>query len=138
MTNVKRIIGQMTDEKELYEVEKAARARRQVLNERRHAQAVKDAWERIKRLAPGTFLYVCAKGTFFGGPFQRGDKFLLKEVRRRSVVLDHGEKGLWTFPPLQVYRYELGTEPPANPMTQEARESVAAVAERVAASLGGV
>lgn len=134
-TNLKRAIAHLNDITELRELRKACVDRIGVLEERAYAKLVSAAWERVRVLEPGTVLYVCAKGTFFGGPFQRGDKLRIQRVGRRVIYAEHGEKGLYSFPPKMVERYDLRTEPPADPLSAEAREHVERVAGRVAESL---
>ena len=131
-TNLKRAISRITDIKELHELSNHIQARRKLLNERRWLAEVEEAWERIKVLPVGTTLHVATKGTFFGGPFQRGDVFTLKSVGRRTITVENKGR-LWRFPAVQIKRYDLSTEPPESPMSAESRAQVERIAERIAA-----
>ena len=130
--NIKRLIGRINDDKELREIEKAARARIRVLTERRYAECCAQAWERIRVLPVGTTLHVCASGTFVGGPFQRGDSFELTHIQPRAkrVWVTFNGKQYWFEPP-GMNRYDLRTEPPATKLDPEARKSIERVAERI-------
>ena len=131
--NIKGIIGQMTDEKALREIEKAARERIRVLAERRHTELCAQAWERLKSLPIGTTLYVCAGGTFVGGPFQRGDSFSVTHIQPRAkrIWVEYKGQRYW-FEPQGMHRYDLRTEPPERPLDAEHRASM----ERIASRLG--
>lgn len=138
MTNIKRTIGQMQDVTELRQLKKAILERIDVLEKRAYAAKVEAAWERVKDLPKGTMLHVCSTGTFFGGPFQRGDSFKITYVqpRARRIWIEH--KGVVNgayFDARNVERYDLRTEPPADPMKPEHRAEVDLMAARVQEAL---
>lgn len=134
--NLKRAIGRMNDLTELTELKKAIYERIQVLQQRAHAAKVAAAWERIKDVQIGATLHVCASGTFFGGPFQRGDSMQLTHKQPRAKRIWFTCKGVryWMDAGL-IERYDLRTEPPAEPMKPEQREQVERIAGRISESL---
>lgn len=138
MTNLKRAVGQCKDVQELRELRRAVVERIGVLEKREYQKRVDEAWERIKGIPLGTVLHVCCTGTFFGGPFQRGDSFKVTYIQPKAkrIWIEHQGKvnGLY-LPAVQVERYDLRTEPPANPMDSEQRASVERMAGRIAESL---
>lgn len=130
--DIKRTIGQMKDIAELNAVIRAARSRIDTLRERKHADNVAAAWERIKVQPLGQVLHVCAEGTFVGGPFQRGDSMVLVAIQPRAKRIWVDAKGSrYWFAAVSIDRYDLRTEPPAKPLDPKHRAMVERIAERI-------
>lgn len=135
-TNLKQAVGRMNDVKELRELKQAVAARIGVLEERAYAAKVAEAWERTKDVQVGATLYVCAAGTFFGGPFQRGDSMKVTHVQPRAkrIWVDVGGKPYW-FGAKGIQQYDLRTTAPEKPMDAEERKRVERMAGRIAEAI---
>ncbi len=135
-TNLKRSVGKMHDVQELRELRKAIVERIDLLEKRAHAKRVDDHWQSLKDVPVGTVLHVCSTGTFFGGPFQRGDSMTVFAVqpRARRVWVRMNDKQYWIEAP-RAEQYLLKTTPPERPMSQEERARVDRMAGRMAEAL---
>ena len=136
-TSLKRSIGHINDVQELRELRKAIVERIDVLERRAYAKRVEERWQLLKDTTIGTTLHVCAKGTFFGGPLQRGDSMTVFAIQPRArriwVRVLNGTE--YCFDAKSAERYDLRTEAPADPMDAAAREQVDRMAGRIAESL---
>ena len=98
--------------------------------------AVAAAWKRAQHWKVNDTLYVCAEGTFIGGPLQRGDKIIITFIQPRKRCLwakkPGGKDHQFSFPAEQIERYKLSPNRPANPLPKEERDRVNAMAARIA------
>ena len=137
---IRRMIGQCDVPAELAEVRRAADDRSKLLAERTRKRLEGEAWERVRHLPHGTKLYCCASGFFLGGNIQRGTAMTVYSVQPRAkrlwVLLEGETSPRYWFAANGVHRYDLRTEPPANPCSRDMAERMAKVGEIINTEVG--
>ena len=119
---VRQEIENCTDKCELSQVIDACKKRQLVLAKKAFDTLSKAAWDRVKKLPPGTPLYCCAQGVFMGGDWQRGDmgEVLTVQPRKKRLWLKRNGVHYW-FEPCAVMRYNFQTEPPTDALPKQTR-----------------
>ena len=125
-TRAVRLLSKMSL-RELNEVSRYIKTRRETLQKRERQRQRDEAWERARKWAHTDTVFVsdvwvCSEATFLSGPFQRGDCLRVVWLQPRKKLLwvefEGSEYGL---SPYQINRYDLQTEPPTRPMSDGER-----------------